>query len=121
LKSLWTEILGFALLIAFTVLLLPSLLYAQGETTSAILGQATDSSGAAIPDAAVTITNRDTGLTRTVRTDAAGRFNFPQLLPGSYSVRATAAGFEAQQVEDVSAGLGQKQTVNSRSKWRSQR
>ena len=33
-------------------------------------------------------------------------------MPGSYSVRATAAGFEAQQVEDVSAGLGQKQTVN---------
>ncbi len=112
LKALWNEIPCFALVIAFTVLLLPSLLYAQGETTSAIVGQATDSSGAAIPDAAVTITNRDTGLTRTVRTDAAGRFNFPQLLPGRYSVRATAAGFEAQQVDDVSAGLGQKQAVN---------
>ena len=112
LKALWPEILCFALLTASTVLLLPSALSAQGETTSAILGQVTDSSGAVIPGATVRITNRDTGLTRTVRTDAAGRFNFPQLLPGSYSVRATASGFEPQQVQDVSAGLGQKQTVN---------
>ncbi len=112
LKAFWTETHCLALLTLSTVLLLPSLLCGQGETTSAILGQVTDSSGAAIPGAAVTITNRDTGLTRTVRTDAAGRFNFPQLSPGSYSVRATVTGFEAQQAEDVSAGLGQKQTVN---------
>ena len=111
-KAFWTETRCLALLTLSTVLLLPSLLCGQGETTSAILGQVTDSSGAAIPGAAVTITNRDTGLTRTVRTDAAGRFNFPQLSPGSYSVRATVTGFEAQQAEDVSAGLGQKQTVN---------
>ena len=111
-KALRCEILGFAFFAAFSALSLPSTLFAQGETTSAILGQVTDSSGAVVAGATVKIANRDTGLTRTVRTDAAGRFNFPQLLPGSYSVRATAAGFEAQQAEDVSAGLGQKQTVN---------
>ena len=97
---------------ASTVLSLPSVLSGQGETTSAILGQVTDSSGAVVPGATVTITNRDTGLKRAVHTDAAGRFNFPQLLPGSYSVRAEASGFEPQQVQDVSAGLGQKQTIN---------
>ena len=60
----------------------------------------------------MTITNRDTGLKRSVKTDAAGRFNFPQLLPGGYTVRAEASGFDPQQAQGVVAGLGQKQTVN---------
>ncbi|MGB8768979.1 MAG: carboxypeptidase-like regulatory domain-containing protein, partial [Candidatus Korobacteraceae bacterium] len=87
-------------------------LWAQGETTSAILGQVTDSSNAVVPGATVTTTNRDTGLRRSVKTDQAGRFDFPQLLPGAYTVRAEASGFEPQQAQDVFAGLGQKQTVN---------
>src|SRR5208337_2673213 len=94
------------------VLLVPKEISAQGETTSAIVGQVTDSSDAVIPAAIVTITNRDTGLRRTVKTDQAGRFNFPQLRPGNYSVRVDAQGFNPQQNDSVAAGLGQKQTVN---------
>jgi Carboxypeptidase regulatory-like domain len=93
-------------------LLVPVDAWTQGETTSAILGQVTDSTSAVIPGAAVTITNRDTGLRRSGRTDQAGRFNFPQLQPGTYTVRAEAQGFEAQQADNVASGLGQKQTVN---------
>src|SRR5438552_351299 len=85
---------------------------AQGETTSAIVGSVTDPTGAAIPGATVTVTNVENGLTRSVKTDGAGRFSFPQLKPGTYSVKAEAAGFEAQQNNTVSAGLGQKQTVD---------
>ncbi len=84
---------------------------AQGETTSAILGQVTDTSGAAIPGATVTVTNHGTGLRRSVNTDAEGRFNFPQLQPGPYSVRVESAGFDPQQNDSVFSGLGQKQTV----------
>ena len=84
---------------------------AQGETTSAILGQVTDASNAAVAAATVTITNRDTGLRRNAQTDEAGRFNFPQLLPGVYSVQASAPGFEPEELQNVIAGLGQKQTV----------
>jgi hypothetical protein len=84
----------------------------QGETTSAIVGQVTDSTGAAIPGAVITIANRETGLQRHATTDEQGRFNFPQLKPGSYSVKAEASGFDAQQNENVLSGLGQKQTVN---------
>ena len=87
-------------------------LWAQGETTSAILGQVTDASNAVLPGATVTIINRDTGFKRSVHSDGGGRFNFPQLQPGTYTVRAEAAGFEPQQAADVVAGLGQKQTVN---------
>ena len=90
---------------------LPARSPAQGETTSAILGEITDTSNAALAGATVTITNRDTGLKRNAQTDEAGRFNFPQLLPGAYTVQASAPGFEPQQLQSVFAGLGQKQSV----------
>ena len=86
--------------------------WAQGETTSAILGQVTDSTSAAVPGAVVTVIDHDTGLKRSAKTDDAGRFNFPQLKPGSYMVRVEAQGFEPQQADNVVSGLGQKQTVN---------
>ncbi len=85
---------------------------AQGETTSAIVGSVTDPTGAAIPGATVTVTNIENGLKRSVKTDDSGRFSFPQLKPGMYSVKAEADRFEAQQNNAVSAGLGQKQTVD---------
>src|ERR1700726_1517499 len=92
--------------------LLPEATFSQGETTSAIAGQVSDASGAAVPSATVTVTNKETGLRRSARTDDSGRFNFPQLKPGAYSVKVEAAGFESQQNDAVSAGLGQKQTVD---------
>jgi len=58
---------------------------AQGETTSAIVGQVRDTTNAVVPGASVTIANPETGLKRSAKTDDAGRFNFPQLKPGSYS------------------------------------
>ena len=93
-------------------LAIPSRIHAQGETTAAILGQVSDATGATIPGASVTVTNHDTGLTRKVQSDQAGRFNVPQLLPGTYTVTATADGFEPETVASVFAGLGQKQTVD---------
>ncbi len=85
---------------------------AQGETTSAIVGQVSDVTNAAVPGATVTVTDRETGATRRVTTDDAGRFDFPQLKPGSYSVRVEAQGFAPQQNDRVFSGLGQRQTVD---------
>lgn len=85
---------------------------AQGETTAAIVGQVVDASGAAIPGATVTISSRETGLRRAAITDNQGRFNFPQLSPGTYSVKIEIAGFQSQQIDNVVSGLGQKQTVD---------
>src|SRR6202049_4771684 len=85
---------------------------AQGETTSAIVGSVSDPVGAAIPGATVTVTSIENGLKRSVKTDDSGRFSFPQLKPGLYSVKAEADRFAAQQNNSVSAGLGQKQTVD---------
>ncbi len=89
-----------------------NLLRAQGETTSAIVGSVSDRTGAAIAGARVTIISADNGLKRSVKTDDAGRFNFPQLKPGPYLVKAEADNFEPQQNNSILAGLGQKQSAD---------
>jgi hypothetical protein len=99
-------------LAGFFIILFPVETFAQGETTSAIIGQVNDASGAGVPRATVTVTNQDTGLKRSATTDDSGRFSFPQLKPGTYTVKVEAEGFEAQQKDAVSSALGQKQTVD---------
>jgi hypothetical protein len=99
-------------LAGWLVLLLPQAASCQGETTSAIVGQVRDVTADAVPGAAVTVIDRETGMKRSARTDSSGRFNFPQLKPGTYSVRVEAEGFEPQYAAAVTSSLGQKQTVD---------
>jgi carboxypeptidase family protein len=101
-----------AAVVGSLLLSFPQIALGQGETTSAIVGQVTDATNAAIPGATVTITNRETSLQRTAKTDDEGRFNFPQLTPGNYSVKTEAEGFDPQLYDNVFSGLGQRQTVN---------
>jgi hypothetical protein len=85
---------------------------AQGETTSAIVGSVTDPAGSAIPGAGVTLVSSENGMTRSVRTDEAGRYSFPQLKPGVYSLKVAADRFETQENRAVTAGLGARRTVD---------
>ena len=107
---LFSRLLFFAA--AVLSILPPAPLFGQGETTSAIVGSVSDPAGAAIAGAKVTITSTDNGLKRSVKTDDAGRFNFPQLRPGPYSVKAESDRFEPQQNDSILAGLGQKQSID---------
>ena len=106
------RVVHFALLVLSAVCLLLPKALGQGETTSAIVGQVRDTTNAVVPGATVAIASHETGLRRSVQTDGAGRFNFPQLKPGTYSVKVEATGFEPQQNNNVISGLGQKQTVD---------
>jgi hypothetical protein len=73
-------------------LLLGTLAYGQ-TTGGTILGDVSDDSGARVPGVAVTVRNTQTGITRSVTTDAAGRYRAPNLDPGLYEVRAELMGF----------------------------
>ena len=97
---------------AMIAAIFPGRINAQGETTSAIVGTVDDPSGAAIPGAAVTVVSVETGSRRQVTTDLEGRFNFPQLKPGTYRVSVAAQGFQSRTSGTVFSALGEKQTVN---------
>src|ERR1700732_4781512 len=72
----------------------PASTFAQQTT---IVGTVTDPSGAVVPNVAVVITNIDTGLSRTYPTNDSGQYVAPDLQIGHYNVKATAAGFKAEQ------------------------
>ncbi len=63
-------------------------------TAGTVLGTVNDPSGAALPDATITATNLETGLTRTVKTDQAGNYTMVDMPLGRYQVKAEAGGFK---------------------------
>src|SRR6266699_4622462 len=65
-------------------------------TTGTISGTVADSSGAVLPGVNVTIQNEDTGIGRTVQSDAAGRYGAQQLGLGRYKVTANKEGFQTE-------------------------
>jgi len=80
---------------------------AQTRATSADLtGIVYDQSKAVLPGVTVTITNVETGLTRSVATEADGRFAAPALPPGTYTVRAELQGFTPQILQGIQLALG---------------
>src|SRR6185295_7877832 len=58
-----------------------------------VTGLAVDPSGAAIPNASVTLTSEGTGLKRTSSTNNTGAYSFPDLPPGLYRMGADSKGF----------------------------
>src|SRR6202790_834570 len=66
-----------------------------------ILGTVTDTSGASVPGASVTIRNIDTGLVRTVVTSDDGSYSAPELPLGSYTISIEKAGFKTGKVTAV--------------------
>src|SRR5215471_8904166 len=69
--------------------------------TGRILGTVTDKSGAAISGATVTITDVARGTNRTLTTDEAGAYVAPNLVPGTYTVRAEGKGFTTVLRENI--------------------
>jgi Carboxypeptidase regulatory-like domain len=72
-----------------------------------IAGTVTDSSGAVVPNAILTITGIDTGFTRTSQSTSSGDFAFQDLPLGRYSLKVQAGGFAVNQINDISVRPGQ--------------
>src|SRR5690348_4419889 len=87
-------------------------LAAFGQNTASIKGTVTDSSGAAVAGASVTVKNIDLGTTRTTQTNSVGDYEVPALKPGTYSVEVKMQGFQPQQAKNVVLEVS-KNTVQS--------
>jgi hypothetical protein len=89
---------------------------AQAPGTGAIAGMASDPSGAAVPNARVTIVDEDSRATRTSATTADGSFRWALLPPGNYSLTVEAAGFARQLLPSLKVQAGETTFVDIRLK-----
>src|SRR5260370_14559355 len=99
-------------LLGFVVLLLVSLSACFAQSTAALSGVVTGSSGGVVPGAQVTVHSLATGLDRQLVTDSAGLYTAPSLVPGDYQVQAKAAGFSLYTVQRVTLEVDQRVTLN---------
>jgi hypothetical protein len=89
---------------------------AQGKTqttTADVVGTVTDSSGAVLPDAKVTVENLATHGIRTTQTTSSGDYDVPFLLPGHYSVRVELASFKTFSATDITLQVGDRARVDA--------
>src|SRR5579862_294589 len=84
---------------------------AQNTTSGALTGTITDSSGAIVPAARVELRENTKGSTQAAATDTDGRYSFPFLRPGSYSVTVTKKDFAPAKIQ-VDVFVGPAATLN---------
>src|SRR5215472_13259201 len=101
--SRWSIFACLILLAAWTV---------HAQNLSGISGAVQDSSGATVPGAAVTVTNQETGLRRTIQTDERGRYRVPSLPVGRYEIRAEKEGFRTAVRTGLVLTVSQEAEVN---------
>ncbi len=98
-------------ILSLLVLIVPaSTILAQ--TFGEITGEIRDSSGGAIANAAVTVTNQATGGARTSSSNPVGVYTFPSLPPGVYDLKVTAAGFQVVTRRDVELQVQQTARID---------
>jgi hypothetical protein len=83
--------------------------FAQQTT---IVGTVTDPSGAAVANVAVTVTNVDTGATRTIPTNDSGAYVAVDLQVGHYVIKAEAKGFKVAEQKDIVLTIGARMRVD---------
>jgi hypothetical protein len=84
----------------------------RAQITAAISGTVEDASGAAVPDATVTVRNLETGASRTVKTDQSGSYTLVSLPLGPQELKAEKSGFKTAVRTGVDLVVGQEALVN---------
>jgi hypothetical protein len=106
-----SSIFRLLILVAAVALCISPMLAQQ--TLGGVTGNVTDNSGSVIPNAEVTITGEQTGLTRTVNTNGAGEYLFVNLPIGTYTLTYSAEGFEVQSTPHITVQAERTATVNA--------
>jgi hypothetical protein len=87
-------------------------MWGQATANASLQGTITDKSQAVIGKAEVTLTNKQTGATKTTTTNDTGGYQFDSLSAGMYSIKATAPGFATAEAKDVELLVGRTTTQN---------
>ena len=109
-KALKVKFLTTLLTIVVSALMLGTALGQSG--VSRIVGTVTDQNGAAVPGATVTLTNPNTGFSRTTTSSDEGNYSFPGLFPATYRIEVTATNFKKAVVREVGALVDSTNTLN---------
>jgi Carboxypeptidase regulatory-like domain/TonB-dependent Receptor Plug Domain len=100
---------SFVMCTVIVALLMPWRVFAQVDRAS-LTGTVTDSVGAVLPGATVTVTNTATSVSSQQQTTASGSFLFVNLIPGSYDVTIELTGFK-KSVQTLILEVGQRARV----------
>jgi hypothetical protein len=100
------------MLAVFSLTLVLSLLCVAQQSTTSLHGTVTDPKGAVVPNTSVTLSNPDTGFTRTEKTNEEGVYQFLQIAPGKYNVQAQAPGFASTKKNDLRLLVNSPTTFN---------
>jgi hypothetical protein len=84
--------------------------YAQYK--AGIQGVVVDPQGSVVEGATVTLTSKETNISKTTTSDSSGIYNFLSLAPGRYAITVEKTGFKKQSLEDVVVAAEQTQAVN---------
>jgi len=106
--------LGLFSLFMVPLLFVASSNFAWAQVSASISGRIEDASGAAVPDATVTVRNVETASSRTVSSDESGRFRALSLSVGQYEVKAEKPGFKTAVRSGINLVVGQEAVVNLR-------
>jgi hypothetical protein len=88
--------------------------FAQTGGTGIVVGTVTDPTGAAVPGAAVTLTDAATNSERTTTTNEAGRYDFPNVPPGKYNLTISKTGFRAGKFVNQPVAVGESRTLDAK-------
>lgn len=101
-----------AVIVFISAIAIPTSLLAQVAGTAAISGRITDATGAAVPNATVTIRNTATSAAQTVTTDEQGRYTVPDLPIGPYEITAAKTGFQNAVRSGITLTVGSAPVVD---------
>ncbi|MGA7834099.1 MAG: carboxypeptidase regulatory-like domain-containing protein, partial [Acidimicrobiales bacterium] len=104
--SVWT-LLAMALL-----LVLPSRMAFAQYDFGGVVGTIHDSSGAAVPNVTLTVTNDATGIATVVKSDQSGNYDVPSLRVGVYTISASAPGFAIAEAKSITVSIGARVRID---------